>query len=232
MVLINVLTNEIQESTASKIFYFSPDNSANTSCSSQPCATLSQHILDNGTLPDVTNVEYHFSPGEHQVPANIVLKNLHNFSIIGNVSKPSLQVVLVGCVHSHVLRIDTSYNVSIRNVTFKRCYNPQLQPGMYFTSLFLSWCFSCIVENVTFINFGILGQNVIGHSYLNDIYITHNTGQFCQGITLVYLDDQNLLTENNEHHLLLNKIHVTEIGSGSKCFNFNDYFMAGVFLKI
>ena len=68
-----------------------------------------------------------------------------------------------------------------RNVTFKRCYNPQLQPGPYFTSLYLSWCFSCIVENVTFTNFGILGENVIGHSYLNAIYITHNTGQFRAG---------------------------------------------------
>ena len=105
MFLINVLTNEIHGLTASKILYVWPNNSANTSCSSQPCSTLSQHILDNGTLPDVTNVEYHFLPGEHRIPANIVLKNLHNFSIIGIVSKPSLQVVLVGCVHTHVLRI-------------------------------------------------------------------------------------------------------------------------------
>ena len=73
MILINVLTNKLQESTVSNV---RPDNSANANCSPQPCATLSQHILDNGTLPDVTNVEYHFLPGEHQVPANIVLKNL------------------------------------------------------------------------------------------------------------------------------------------------------------
>ena len=97
MAFINVLTNEIQESTASKILYVWPDNSANTSCLPQPCVTLSQHILDDGTLPDVTNVEYHFLPGEHQVPANIVLKNLHNFSIIGIVSKSSQKVV---CSHT------------------------------------------------------------------------------------------------------------------------------------
>ena len=228
MVLIDVLTNEIQESTANKILQVTPDNSANTSCSSQPCATLSQLILDNGTLPDVKNVEYHFLPGEHQVPANIVLKNLYNFSIIGIVSKPSLQVVLIGCVHSHVLRIDRSYNVNIRNVTFKRCYNPKLLPGMYFTSLYLSWCFSCIVENASFTNFGILGENVIGHSYLNAIHIAHYTGQFCQGITLMYPDYEKPLTDKNEHHLLLNKIHITEIGNGSKCFTFNDYVIAGV----
>ena len=175
MVLMYALANEIQESTAYKILYVWPDNSANTSCSSQSCPTLSQLMLDDGTLPDVTNVEYFFFPGEHQVPANLVLMNLHNFSINGIIRKPSLQVALVGCVHSHVLRINTSYNVIIRNVAFKRCYNPKLQP-IYFTSLYLSWCFSCIVENVTFTNFGILGENLMGHSYLNAVRITHTKG--------------------------------------------------------
>ena len=34
------------------------------------CATLSQCLLDNGTLPVVSNVEYHFLPGDHHVPAD------------------------------------------------------------------------------------------------------------------------------------------------------------------
>ena len=40
---------------------------------------LSQYLLDDGSLSNVGNVEYHFLPGEHQVPANTVLKNLYNF---------------------------------------------------------------------------------------------------------------------------------------------------------
>ena len=116
MVFICLLGNEICESTANKILYVLPDNSTNTSCTHQPCTTLSQYLLDDGTLPDVVNVEYHFLLGEHQVPANMVLKNLHNFSIVGIVGKSSLQVVLVGCVHSHVLKIHASHYVNIRNV--------------------------------------------------------------------------------------------------------------------
>ena len=49
---------------AQQVFYVSPDNSTNTSCPFQPCATLSQYLLDNnGSLPVVSNVEYHFLPG-------------------------------------------------------------------------------------------------------------------------------------------------------------------------
>ena len=202
MIFVCLLGNEIWEPAANKMLYVLPDNSTNTSCSSQPCATLSQYLLDDGTLPDVVNVEYHFLPGEHQVPANMVLKNLHNFSIVGIVHERSLQTVLVGCFHSHVLKIYASHYVNIRNVMFKRCYNPQLQPYIYLTSLYLSWCFSCVLENVTFTNFGIVGSNLIGHSYLNAIYITHTTGQFCQGILLADSDDDQLLNDKNEYHLL------------------------------
>ena len=232
LVLICLLGNAVWESTANKILYVMPDNSTNTSCTSQPCATLSQYLLDDGSLLNVENVEYHFLPGEHHIPTNIVLKNLHNFSIVGIINKRSLQVVLIGCFHSHVLTIYTSHYVNIRNVMFKRCYNPQLQPYMYFTSLYLSWCFSCVLENVTFTNFGIVGENLIGNSYLNGIFITHTTGQFCQGIALIYRNDNQLLTDNNEYHLLMNKIHITEIGNGSKCFNFNEYFTAGLFVYV
>ena len=63
---------EINISTATKILYVLPDNSTNAAgCPSQPCATLRQYLLDDGTLPVVSNVEYHFLPGKHHVPANI-----------------------------------------------------------------------------------------------------------------------------------------------------------------
>ena len=158
----------------------------------------------------------------------MVLKNLHNFSIVGIVGRSSLQVVLVGCIHSHVLKIYTSNYVNIRNVSFRRCYRPQLQPYMHFTSLYLSWCFSCVLESVTFTNFGIVGENLMGNSSLNRINITQTTGQFCQGITLAYWDDNQLLTDKSKYHLIMNKIHITEIGNGSKCLIINDKFSAGL----
>ena len=232
MVLMLIITVETQDSTTN-ILYVMSDNSIDTNCSFHPCATLSQYLSDNGTLPVVVNVEYHFLPGEHQVPDNIVLNDLHNFSIIGVVNKSSSSVVFIGCFHSYIFKILASRNVVIRNVMFKRCYSniPQLQYP-YLTSLYISECFSCAIKNVTFKNFGIVGENLIGESILNEIYITHAmaTGQFCQGITLMYRHQNQLLT--NVYHLLINKLYITGVYSNSKCYSFGDYLIAGIFIYI
>ena len=119
------------------IFHVLPDNSDNVSCPSQPCATLSQYVLDNEVLPVVSNVEYHFLPGEHHVPANMILQNLYNFSIIGTVGKTSSPVVLVGCSQmSHIINLVNSYNITIANVIFKQCHQAQL------TNLVINCCYS------------------------------------------------------------------------------------------
>ena len=82
-----LLAIQIWNSTTTDILYILPDNSTNAvSCPSKPCATLSQYLLDNGTLPVVSNVEYHFLPGEHHVPANMTLQDLHGFQL--SVSHP------------------------------------------------------------------------------------------------------------------------------------------------
>ena len=231
IVLMFLFAVEFQKSKATDAFYVLSDNSVNVSCSSQPCHshTLGQYLfINNGTLPQVTNVEYHFLPGEHQVPANMVLTNLSNFSIIGDVSNSSAPAVLVGCDNFYVLKITASYNVSIRNIRFERCYNSQLQVQLtlYFTSLYISWCFSCGIDNVTFMNFGMVCENLIGQSYLNEIYVTHITGQFCQGIILKCMDSNQ--PQANEYHILVNKLYINVIGNGSKCYSFNEYITAGV----
>ena len=235
IVLMFLLAVEFQKSKATDVFYVLSDHSVNVSCSSQPCHshTLGQYLLiNNGILPQVTNVEYHFFPGEHQVPANMVLTNLCNFSIIGDISEPSSPAVLVGCDDWYVLKITASYNVSIRNVRFERCYNRQLQVQLtqYFTSLYISQCFSCGIDNVTFMNFGIIGHNLIGQSYLNEIYVTHTTGQFFQGIFLSCTDSNQ--PQANENHILINKLYINVIGTGRKCYSFNEYSTAGVMVYI
>ena len=166
-----ILTNvEIFMSTATVIFYVLPDNSTNASCPSQPCATLSQYWLHNGTLPVVSNVEYHFLPGEHHVPANMTLQNLRYFSIIGAIRNSSLPTVLIGCSQSfYIIYIYDSFFVSITNVKFKHC--SVLPNNITRTNLKLLCCFSCKMENITFVQYGIVGFNLIGRSYLNNIKV-------------------------------------------------------------
>ena len=127
IILICLLAVEFQKSKATNVFYVLSDN---VSSSPQPCHNyaLGQYLLiNNGTLPKVTNVDYHFLPGKHMVPANMVLTHLSNFSIIGDGSNSSSPAVLIGCDHWYVLKVSTSHNVTIRNIKFECCYNPQLQ---------------------------------------------------------------------------------------------------------
>ena len=188
IIIVLILTIvEIYVSTATEILYVLPDKLTDaTSCPSEHCATLSNYLLDNGTLPVVSNVEYHFLPGEHHVPANMILQNLHNFSIIGTVGNLSSPVVLVGCLKWYVINIIDSHFVSINNVVFKRC-SIWTDGKKDFKNLGLSCCFSCKIANVTFIQYGITGINLIGKSYLNNIKLEiMQPSQYDQSILLKY----------------------------------------------
>ena len=228
--ILILLAIQICNSTATEILYVLPDNSTDAvSCPSQPCATLSQYLSVNGTLPVVSNVEYHFLPGEHHVPANMTLQDLHNFSIIGTVSKPSplAVLVLVDCPQSYIINIIDSYNVTISNVMFEQCDHPQL------TNLLITLCYSCTIEDVIFIDLGLVGRNLIGTSYLSKIVIkaSRKKSNFlmhtCQGIALTYWNHQPFI--DHEHHLIMNQINI--IGDGNKCHG-NNHNSVGLSITI
>ena len=209
IVLSFILTTvEIYISEGTEILYVLPDNLTDvTSCPSQPCATLS-HLLDNGTLPVVSNVEYHFLPGEHHVPANMVLQNLHNFSIIGTVSNLSSPVVLVGCLQGHVINIIYSELVTIKNVMFKHC-SILSDDKIQLTNLRMSCCFSCKIQDVTFIQYGFEGFNLIGESYLYNIKIMQFSQLHCDVISLQY---SICVSQNNYsnyiHNITIDRIFI------------------------
>ena len=218
--LFILLAIQIWISTATEILYVLPDNSTDAvSCPSQPCATLSQYLSVNGTLPVVSNVEYHFLPGEHHVPANMTIQDLHNFSMIGTVSKPSSLAVLVSvdCPQSYIINIIDSYNVTFANVMFEQCDHPQL------TNLLINLCYSCTIENIVFMNLGLVGRNLIGMSYLNKIVKKANRKKSkfpmytCQGITLTYRNYQPFI--DHKHHLIINQLSI--IGDGNKCYSYS-----------
>jgi len=90
-----LVINQVWLLTATEVLYVLPDDPTNVRCPSQTCSTLSQYLLDNNGLPVVSNVEYHFLPGEHHLPTTMTLKNLYNISFVG--AKSSNAVVLKSC---------------------------------------------------------------------------------------------------------------------------------------
>ena len=207
---------KILVSTATEILYVLPDNSTDAvSCPSQPCATLSQYLSVNGTLPVVSNVEYHFLPGEHHVPANMTLQNLHNFSIIGFVSKTLSPIVLVGCCSQpYVISITYSYFVTIDNVMFK-LNTADISPiyKMQSTNLMVSCCFSCQLKNIKFLDYGVIGYNLIGESYLYNIKVKplQSLDLCCQEIILQYticILWNNSINYDIIHDVTINQIYI------------------------
>ena len=219
--LFQLFIIQIWISSATEILYVLPENSTNSvNCPSQPCATLSQYLLDNGTLPVVSNVEYHFLPGEHHVPPNMILQSLYNFSIIGTVNNSSSPIVLVGCSQSYVINIINSHFVNIFNVMFRHCSTSRSNNVKY-SNLIVSCCFSCKIENITLLHYGVKAHNLIGNSYLNGtkIKIMQSTQLCCQEILLQYTFCISWNNYNEYmHNLTLNQILIhnyTQYVSGS-----------------
>ena len=217
-------------SIVAEVLYVLPDNSTNVSCPSQPCATLSQYCLHNGTLPVVSNVEYHFLPGEHHVPANMILQNLYNFSVIGTVNNSSSPVVLVGCSQSYVINIIESHFVNINNIVFKHC-NKLPDNKTQLTNLRISCCFSCKIENITLLQYGITGYNLIGKSYLSNIKteVMHFSETCCQVILLRYT--LCLLWHNYSnymHNVTINQLLI----QNSTTYKLRKYPNAGLYMNL
>ena len=186
----------VSMSMASKeVFYVLPYNSTNTNCSLQPCATLGQYLLDNnGTLPVVSNVEYHFLPGEHHIPVDMKLQYLHNFKMTGSSSNRftmSSTVLFVDLRAYFIVRESTNFTIS--NVLFKAydnqysySYDPDIKNVI--CNVILQNCFSCKVINVMFLHYGLCGNNLFGNSYLGNI-VLYFTIHHYNGIKLQYTED-------------------------------------------
>ena len=217
-----LVTASISASTAwEQIFYVLPDNSTNTSCLFQPCATLSQYLLDNnGSLPVVSNVEYHFLPGEHYVPTDMFLQHLHNVTMTGYQSSFSISSsVIISSLQSYI-QVSDSINVSIKGLVFKKhgvikTFSNDYNLDLY--NLAYENCFSCKLLNVKFQEYGFYGENLRGKSYLNDIIIHLIELPLCcySGIRILYFPaefpggESKLVNEQNL--LVMNRISISSI---------------------
>ena len=162
-----ILTSMSATAHHDQVFYVLPDNSTKTSCSLQPCATLSQYLLDNnGSLPVVSNVEYHFLPGEHHVPINMTLQYLHNITIIGSSINKSILFIDL----QEYMKICDSIKFSISNVVFK-AYEKRYEDNYNACNVILTNCFSCAIINTTFLHYGICGENLNGTFYLSNVVV-------------------------------------------------------------
>ena len=124
------------------------------------------HIFPN----PVTNVEYHFLPGEHHLVDAIYMEGAINFSLIGFCLLPA---ELVCWSSEYYVGLLFSYNVTIRNLVFSQCngdlYNVTKLDMI--AALFLYECSHCKVEDINFFGYGLVGINLLLNTNLSNITV-------------------------------------------------------------
>ena len=177
-------------------------------------SNLVLHLLDNnGSLPVVSDVEYHFLPGDYYTPTYLTLNYLCNFSIVGS---KTLSTVFIGSVPSYVEILD-SVNVTITNIVFKRqdihfATNEHVSKSHFTYNLAFTNCFSCKVMNVNFLEYGFYGTDLLGKSYLSNITLDVTDSLLCCSIGIFLLFTSELEADYpQEYFVVLNRISMNGI---------------------
>ena len=222
--------------TIASYFYVLPVNTNQTNCPSQPCATLSHYLKNKTVLSSISDVEFHFLPGEHHVTSNMEMWHVANFSLVGLSVNNSISVVII-CKSQSFVAFLYSYNITVSNIIFSQCDGnikyllfkniwqyDQHEPDII-VSLFLFECYFCKVTNCKFFGYGLMGINLVGNSLLDNVTIKLETtkpafeNNICMyRIMLVYI-------ARDDHHasdiMTLNRIHIS--GYSNNCHSTNLY---------
>ena len=173
--------------SATKVYYVSPDDISLVYCPTQPCATLSQYLQDNSTLSFVSDVQYHFLPGEHLVTTDIVIHHVNKFVFSGSTETlPSLK-----CHTGVFIMIYSSSNVNITHLSIEKCGIESSR----LASVFLHDCAYCNIIKVNFyppVTYSITGINLLGECYLDRIVINF-------GIPSSVICGKGILLEQNDN---------------------------------
>ena len=173
-------------------------------------------MLDNNSsLPVVSNVEYHFLPGENHIPTNMTLQYLHNFTVTGCHSYNSIPTVIIGSSISY-LKVFDSVNFSIKNVIFEKRDVGMIIDESYSDDLYnLAFinCFSCRIIKTKFLKYGFHAENLIGESYQNDILMELTDTPLCciSGIHLSFTEVYSGKYHSEYVQLVINRISMTSI---------------------
>jgi len=198
-------------SKAAKVFNVLPnDNATTVSCPFQPCATLRQYLMNNnGTLPVVSNVEYHFLPGEHHLYTSLRLEHLYNVSLTGLENDKSLPETLIsfGSNRSVHFIIRNSQNVTIGTMKFKHYVAGFKEPYMF---LFLNVCTSCEINNIIFFQGGLVTHNTFGKFIMKNLIMKNLMLEeqllTANGFAIVMFYDD----EPSTYEYLMNTVEINE----------------------
>ena len=195
--IMMMITNQIKMCTCATtgLFYVLPDDSTNASCPSQPCATLSQLLLN---ISGVSNFKFLLLSGKHGLTSNVKIQHIHNVMMAGVGTIHSRSPSTIFCHSAEAsITFGNSSNILITNLVFKNCGGTTAIPTFSYRFLYdggilviaaayFSICYNCNIRNVTFIGYGLLYiTELLGTSHLDKItlYLCETEHSYHSGIT-------------------------------------------------
>ena len=172
-------------------------------------------IMDHCLLY-VSDVEYHFLPGEHHLTNIINVEKAFNFSLNGIGLSPASLV----CRSQSYVGVFLSYNVTITNLVFDQCNGVLL--GHITAGLILHGCFHCKVENIYFLGYRFVGINLFLHSYIYNITINLDIikpgPHMCRSKFI-------LIIEHGENYDLVSINHLSIGGYNDMCYEYHEVML-------
>lgn len=199
--------------TECAVYYVRSIENQSNICSQQyqQCCTFQQY-LNSAEQYLTSDVQFFFQRGEHYLHKEVLIKNLHNFSMIGDIDAAGVQFSLIFCKNGSGITIINSSNILISNLKIFNCNSnvvehtklPNIQIMWYeeaqiidtAASLLLVNCISIKLIEVN-VESGLVGLNLGGDSFISGLHSS--------GLELVYMED-SILTNTTfnilEFHLL------------------------------
>ena len=112
-------SHALVQSTSAKVYQVIPDDHYYPT--SDKTYTL-QHYLNNTSKYFTSNVQLHFLPGQYFLNTDLIISNISNFSLVGNISDGEVHTVINCTSPAGVLVIDSD-NIFFGNIVMWECSN-------------------------------------------------------------------------------------------------------------
>ena len=205
--LLLLLLPSLLHTTTGRVYNVTPDDHCYPNTTIHHCHNL-QHYLLNATKYFTSNTQLHFLPGLHHLHTDLIIHNVHNFSLIGTTPDTVIQ-----CSSSAGIVLTNITNLIVTDITVRNCsgnYNSTVvfenncKRDKFITQvgLLIKQCTNVQLRQVVIEesnnSYGIVGINIMGDSsFLN---ITNNV------FGIVYNNTNDIKSQHNK--LLIDHYHI------------------------
>ena len=216
--IITTIRLEMYTCTPSGYFYVLPDDLANASCPSYPCADINQYSVN---MSNMSNVKFVFLPGKHSLTSTMKMQHVHNVTMAGVNHDNLVPAVIFSQSTRACISFVNASNITIANLVFSYCEpkkwhnNVQIIAEGHFST-----CYYCNIINVTLIRYGLVIINLLGESFLHNITVYSYAAEYClsewcyEGIEIINYGKNSY---NISHNLIyISKITIAGNGGSSQ----------------